>query len=149
MPRGLRLIRYDAGDDVNYLHFSAYRIRVEAVDPVNMDPRIFLYRRNPPDPLRGNTVRDVFFTVCSPVDLEEYPPEAPDPAKQYPFFRRSWVELDFRTTQDAEEFWRIVRSETSVLLAALDRLERLRYREEVWLGSAAPDPDASSEVSIP
>lgn len=146
MARALKLLRLDAGDNVNYEYLSAYRIRIEVEQATDMDDRVFLYRRDPINPHTGET-RDTFFTVCSPVDMEDFPPEDPDPAKQYPFFRRNWVELDFRATGPAEEFWQLVQRELNTLIFALNRLEQLKTRESVWVGAGPPDDSGSSSES--
>jgi hypothetical protein len=142
--RKIRVKRYQVYD-VDYLYFSAYRMRMEIVEAVGMDTRCFLYRRDPVDPYTGD-VTDTFFSVCSPVDMEEYPPGEPDPDKAYPFFRQSFVELDFRATSVAMAAEQLIVSELNVLVQALDRLEDLRLAEDFWIG---PFPDVDVSVSSP
>jgi hypothetical protein len=147
MARALKIKKLDAGPNVNYDWLSAYRLRVEIEQAVDMDARVFLYRRDPINPHTGE-VRDTFFTVCSPVDMEDYPPEDPDPAKQYPFFRRDWIELDFRATSQADEAYAMIVLELNALIFALNRLESLDTVEEFWVGDAPPDDPGNSSESM-
>ena len=144
MARALKVKKLDAGPNVNYLHFSAYRLRVEIEEAVEMDDRVFLYQRRPANAHTGE-VTDVFVTVCSPVDMADYPPGEPDPDRQYPFFRLNYVELDFRATSDAVEAYDLIVAELGTLCRALDRLEQLEAASSVWVGAGPPDEGGSSE----
>ncbi len=145
MARSLKVKRLDAGPNVDYIHFSAYRLRVEIEEAVGLDDRVFLYQRRPVNPHTGDYT-DVFVTVCSPVDMEDYPPDEPDPARQYPFFRLNFAELDFRATSQATEAYDIIVRELGTLCRALDRLERLQVVSSVWVG--AGDPGGGSSESM-
>lgn len=144
MARALKVKKLDAGPNVNYLHFSAYRLRIEIEEAVGLDDRVFLYQREPTNP-HTDDVTDVFVTVCSPVDMADYPPEEPDPARQYPFFRLNFVELDFRATAQADEAYDLIVAELGTLCRALDRLEELQTASSVWVGAGPPDAGGSSE----
>src|SRR5262245_29878407 len=121
--RRLHVKRYAVRNiDANY--YSAYRMRVEVVAAENMDKRIFLYRRDPVNPYT-NEPTDTFFTIASPADLEEFPPEEPDANKAFPFFRKDFVELDFRSLRIAMNAWQVILREISVLIEALNKLEDL------------------------
>lgn len=146
MARALKVKKLDAGPNVNYLHLSAFRLRIEIEEAIDMDDRVFLYQREPVNP-HTNDYLDSFVTICSPVDMEEFPPEEPDPDKQYPFFRRNYVELDFRATSQAEEAFNLIREELNVLVIALNRLEQLHVAEEFWVGAGPPDDSGSSSES--
>ena len=146
MARALKIKKSDAGQNANYYWMSAYRLRIEIEDAVDMDDRVFLYRRDPTNPHTLET-KDTFFTVCSPVDMEDFPPEEPDPAKQYPLFRRNWVELDFRATSQADEAYALIVRELNVLIFALNRLELLKPVETVWVGAGPPDDSGGSSES--
>jgi hypothetical protein len=138
---GLKIKRFKVLN-VDYLGFSAYRLRLEVAEASNMDPRVFVYRRDPVDPYTNDQL-DTFFTVASPVDMEEYPPENPDPQKAYPFLRKSFVELDFRATETALDAERIILSELNVLVVAMTRLAQLEQIEEFWIGEPAPGDSLS------
>ncbi len=150
MPRRLKLTKY-AVTHVNYDYLGAYRMRIEASDAEDVEPHVFLYRRGQVNPYTGTT-SDTFFAVASPVDMAEYPPLAPDPNTSFPFFRLSFIELDFRATRLALEAYQTIVTEVDTLLKALDRLEQLTPVETVWVGAGAPADDSpgtssSSDVS--
>ncbi len=92
--RRLQLQRYEL-QHVNYQSLGAFRLRIEASDPSESgaDPNIFVFLRGPYDPtIAGHT--DTFHTLASPVDMTEYPIDEPTTETEYPFFRKSVVELD-------------------------------------------------------
>lgn len=144
MARGLKVKKFDAGDNVNYEYLSAYRLRLVIDEAVEMDDRVFLFRRDPVNPYT-NEATDTFVTVCSPVDMADYPPEEPDPAKQYPFFRKNAVELDFRATSQAADAYALILRELHTLVFALNRLDRLREADSQWVGTAPGDDGSSSD----
>lgn len=141
MPKGLTLQRYELLN-VDYYYLSAFRLRLEVTDALDMDDRVFLFRRSPVNPYTNDVV-DTFVTVCSPVDMEDYPPEEPDPAKTYPFFRKAELELDFRTSAEAEEAWLKIVDLLNNLVTSLTRLETLTPTTSVRIG----DSDESSSES--
>lgn len=136
MARGLRLQRSEVVN-VDYVYLGAFRLRVDVVDAHDMDDRIFLWRRGPVDPYTGEPT-DNFFTLCSAVDMSEFPGDAPDANKAYPFFRRNWVELDFRAVSQAEEAWRLFQERANVLIESLNILERLVVTQTVQCGAEGP-----------
>lgn len=141
--RGLTLTRLGV-TEINYRWAGAHRIRVEASDPRGgMDPNVFLWRRDPYDPTTGETL-DVALTVCSPVDLADYPAGAPDASTPYPFFRRDYFEVDVRATRLADDLWAAVQVAVGVLCEALDRLEALTPVAAAECG-APPEAQAGSD----
>lgn len=148
VTRRLQLRRF-AVRNVDSQWYSAYRLRVEAHAAENVDPNVFVYRRDPANPYTGD-VTDTFFTVASPVDMSEFPPGQPNPGNAVPFFRQSWIELDFRSTFEAMQAWKLILLEVSTLLDALNRLDELQLVEQLWVGPFAPDPfHGSASVSEP
>lgn len=147
MARRLKVKKYDV-PNVNYQWLGAYRLRIEVSDPSGSgaDPYVFLYLRNLPNPYDGS-VTDVFHAVASPVDLAEYPIGEPDERTTYPFYRLDYVELDFRSTETAQESYILILEEINNLLLALDRLDLLVAAEETWVGAGAPPDDGSSSSS--
>mgnify|MGYP001098188921 CR=1 FL=1 len=137
MPRRLQLRRYEL-QNVNYQWLGAFRLRVEALpEPTSdppMDTNVFIYRRDPVNPYTG-TQTDTFFAVASPVDMSEYPVGAPSATTRFPFFRLNYVELDFRSSAQAEEAWRIIVHDVDNLLKALDRMDQLVPTTTITVGS--------------
>lgn len=120
---------------INVWGTGAYRLHVEASDPVGFDGRVFLYRRLPTDPA-GN-ILDRFVGVASPQDLDSVPVDAPDTNNNWPMFRQSVVELDATSTNEATQYWNNITSSVTVLVEALKRLDALNVVEEVRVGDPA------------
>ena len=126
---------------------NLFRIRVEVIDVSGgIDGRIFLFRRNPISPYT-HTYSDSYMCVCSPVDLADYPSDAPDPMKPYPFFRMASVEADLRSMADLDRFWTLVKSDVCLLTRSLDLADNLAIVEDFDCGNL-PANTSSSSISI-
>lgn len=133
---GVTLVRSEPGP-LNVYRLAAYRLRVDAVDPVGFDGAVFVFHRGPVNPYTTQAT-DTFETVVGPAELGSIPVGAPDPdATGHWFFRVPSAELDFWSTAQAEDAWRLIRDRVAVLVEALGRLARLRVTEEVRLGDPA------------
>lgn len=141
--RRLKVQRYQV-TNIDYLYFSAYRLKLQCTESANMDTRCFVYRRDPANPYTGE-VTDTFFAVASPVDMAEFPPDAPDPRQAYPFFRLDTVELDLRQLELALVTEQLIVDELNVLVHALNKLEVLTPAESFWIG---PFPDDTETQSL-
>ena len=140
MAHGLRLIRYKPVL-VQTQYYTAYRVRIEATNPVGFDGNVFLYKREPVNPHTG-VAMDTFQAIAGPADLAEYWIGAPDPDKAFPFFRLDYIELDLRAESILESLWTKITHEITILLTALDRLADLEFDLELQLG--ATDGSTSS-----
>lgn len=143
MARGITLNRYEV-INVDYLWLSAFRLKIVATDAVGLDNEIFLFRRNPQSPYTEEQT-DTFITICSPVDMADFPVGAPDPLKTFPFFRAASVELDFRTVEQAEDSWVDIVREVGNLVTALNKLENLTPTLQLRIGDDSDDSDSDSE----
>jgi len=131
-------------------YYGGYRVLLSVTTAVDMDAEVFLYRRDPPTfnrPVAGNT----FLTVCSPVDMTEYPIGDPDTELRYPYFRASAVELDFRSLEQAQKFLSDATAAICGLITNLDRLDALTALTPFSCGvppdSEVPDDSETSEDS--
>lgn len=142
--RRLKLVR-KAVTQVNYQFLGAYRLRIEVSDPGNTgaDPYVFLYLRRPVNPYNGDVLDD-FHAIASPVDLAEYPVGEPNALTTYPFYRIDFIELDFRSTEQANDTWTLIVAEVDALLRALDRLDTLEVVEETFVGADADTGNSAS-----
>jgi hypothetical protein len=133
MPRGLRLQRFSIRN-ANHWHLRVFRLRVEVAEvSSDMTEYVFVYRRNPPDPNSGE-VFDEFCAVASITDLSEYPIGDPDPNNAFPFFRKNFVEVDVRSSQEFAEAWELLKTHVCELVEALDRADDLVLDEEFTCG---------------
>lgn len=123
--------RYEIGS------VKGYRFRVVAYGASEMDNEIFLYQQRPLDPTTG-AAADEFTSVCSPADLEEYPVNAPSESL---FFRKSEVDLVFRSIEQADDTWTVLLSEVRTLVRTLDHMDALEPAEIVKVGDP---PDATA-----
>jgi len=127
----------------DYKNLGVFRFRMDVTSAENIDSEIFLYRRFPIDPESGEET-DEFCSICSPVDMEEYPIGEPDVMRDFPFFRKNFVDLMFRATSLAEEAQLVILQQIEVLLDALCRADQLVVAQEVWIPNA-PEESASGD----
>lgn len=145
--RRIRLTRY-AANTVQFNNYGAYRLRVEvtAVEGPDMDPNIFIYRRNPPSPYTQQSC-DNFEAVAGPPQLAAIPAGEPDPDQSWPFYRLPYVELDVASTAQADSIWQEIQSEVCVLVEAMERLTQLKAIQDVWC-PGPPDSNSQSSQSV-
>ena len=108
-------------------------LQVTAVEASGDVPvEIFLFqRREPSSP--NDVSSDVFLTVCSPVDLEDYPAGAPDPSDPDKRYRSNQVTLLCRSSETAETLYYEIVKRTQQLTAAVDRLDDLGDVSTEWV----------------
>jgi len=140
MARGLKLKRFKI-KQANHWHLKVWRIRVE-VDEVSggMDPNIFLWTRNDPDPDTEEVI-DEFMTVATVADMSRYPEADPNPEADNPYYRTDFFEIDVEAQQTYDEVWQIIRLAAEELVLALDRAEQLIVAETAWLGESPPESE--------
>lgn len=117
--------------EVSNTAMTPCRMRVEVVTAAGLPAEVFLYQRFPPDAQAA--VWDHFAAVCSPVDLDHYPPFDPaeppgGPSNQ--FFRHNYFDCRFPSKTLALAVWAVVVEELEFLLAALDAGDVLDTGEE-------------------
>ena len=144
--RRIELTRY-AAENINYTYYGAYRMKVAVTDVEgdDLDKYVFIYQRKAPSPYTGSSC-DEFCAVVGPSQLGDVPAGAPDPDKNWPFYRLDYVELDFMSAEQAEQAWTEIQAEVCRLVGAMDDLEKLQAISDVWCPSA-PDPSSQSESS--
>jgi hypothetical protein len=87
---------------------TGYRIRLEVIAATGLPLEVFVWQRKPILTEQFG-YRDEFSCPASVADLEEYPPDDPDPAPGAPpFFRRSFTDLIFRNSELAADGLRIL-----------------------------------------
>lgn len=153
MAHGIKLTKSEVLH-VNHHHLGAFRMRVDASEPVDMDDAgVFLYLRNPPDP-RTSVETDYYQGVCSPVDMAQFPYGEPLEGASPRFFRLSYFELDFRSIGiesdppakiSALQCWTDTQANVCVLMTALDVLEDLTPTATHVCGAAATSSESTSD----
>ena len=140
--RGVKLRRL-AQEHFTVNAVTGFRFTVEALDPWLMPDEIFRFERRPWSPANE---ADFFDGVCSPADLEEYPPDAPDPGSASKFFRKKIIDLVFRSQSEADEAWDLIQEEVDVLVSTLNLMDRLTAAETVTIGNPSPADSSSSSI---
>ena len=144
MATGITLKRFQSKIiDVRWA--GAFRLRIEASEPTGelYDAGVFLYNRRPANPY-SDIIADTFIGIPSPVEYADYPLFEPNEESPYPFFRKSFVELDFPAIIPAEEAWFSILAQVEVLCRALDTLKNLSVTAIVRVGAALEVSDSVS-----
>lgn len=125
-----------------------YRLIVNAINPIRMTDKVFLYERQP-HRTEQDEERDIFVSVCSPGDLSAYPIDQPGSGEGPPLYRLSYVDLVFRSTQGVEDTWEALWNDVQELVIALENIRILSRSEvrHVWAGRVQPLPSSSSSIS--
>jgi hypothetical protein len=122
----------------NFESTDGIRVRITASDPHLMSAKVFAYLMLPLVP--GATERaGAFDHVCSPIDLEEYPENAPIPNSRPAWFRLDYVDVLLRSRAEVEAFIRDVVEDVQRLKATLDVMDTLIPGGSVWVGPPPPE----------
>jgi hypothetical protein len=121
---------------------DCFRTRVVADGANGLPNRVFAWRQIPLQPAE-ETKTAVFSHVCSPVDLADFPIDAPRVNDVPPWFRLDWVEYDTWTREEAYETYQAIVADVASLLVSLDNAEVMVEEPPIWLGYH-PWDDSSS-----
>jgi hypothetical protein len=149
MAYRLKLKRFEL-TNVNFRYVGAFRMRIEASDPDNtgVDPNVFLYQRNLPNPYDGS-VTDIYLGISSIVDMSDYPIGEPVASTTFPFYRLDYVELDVRAVQLADQIWGATKTAISRLLRIMDTMKNnLSLVEEVWICESTEEGQDSEQSAV-
>lgn len=121
------------------------RIRFDIDQACGVDREVFAYRMLPATPGTGDK-EGHFSHICSPVDIADYPKDAPRAGHVPEWFRLDYVDVLVRSTAEAADFMRIVREDLESLNETLNRMDTLVPGGEEQIGDVCPD-SSSSESS--
>jgi hypothetical protein len=124
-------VRYYGPEDLAGL--QAYRLRVVVAAATDISTKIFVFRTKVDSNTdQGfNSTNDSFVSVADPVDLEQYPEDAPDLDNNMPYYRLDEVTLDFRSVGELEDVKALIETDINSLVASMKSLETLTLMEEV------------------
>lgn len=114
-------------------NMDGVRVRIEATAANLMPTKIFAYQTLPLAPGAAEAVA-AFDHVCSAVDLEEYPEDAPLENARPEWFRLNYVDVLLRTRDEAKDFIDGVVADIRMLKDALDITETLTLTGDLWIG---------------
>lgn len=112
-----RVTRNEDNDDR-----QAWVMTLEVTNTVDVQEEIFVFQRTLPT-VQANVVSepvDLFVSIAEPVDLEDYPINAPELDRQMPFFVAPTVSLKFRSLVVLEETWEYIQEDIQGLVTALN-----------------------------
>lgn len=108
------------------------RVRIQIDDAILMPTKIFAYQVLPVKP--GDTeALAAFDHVCSVVDLEEYPEDAPNESDRPAWFRADYVDIFLRSQEEVRAFIAAVLEDIKILKNTLDISDNLLPAGEVWI----------------
>jgi hypothetical protein len=125
---------------------DAIRVRFDIIRACEMASKVFAYRMLPLSPRTSETV-GTYSHVCSPVDLEEYPEDAPLADQSPEWFRLSYVDVLVRSREEAESFINVIKADINSLYETLNRIDDLEPGTETLLGQDCPTESSSSDSS--
>ena len=100
---------------------QSYDMVIEVLSATGMPKEIFVFQRGIAPPYTGaEPPTDYFVSVADPVDLQDYPPMAPDIAAWDPFYRMDQATLSFRSMEDLEETWESIQQDITGLVNCLN-----------------------------
>jgi len=125
MARGIALKRQQQA----YVPVGAavgVRLTIQAYSAVNMTNHVFVHRRV--------GTKDEFVHVATPYAISVYPVDTPG---QDGYFRKTSLDVVFKTETEALEAWKAIQEEVKALIAALDAADALSQIEKVPIGDAS------------
>jgi hypothetical protein len=110
------------------------RVRIVADSADLMPTKIFAYQLLPVKPGAEEPI-GMFDHVCSPVDLEEFPEDAPLLNSRPQWFRLDYVDVLLRSREETREFINAVVEDVKILKDTLDITEDLVPDGDLWIGT--------------
>ena len=101
----------------------SHRLQAWVADSTDVSPGVFVYQRYPPLP-EETEPDDKFVNIASASDMAEYPLDEPVDA-QHPFFRRTSIDLVFRSVAVMNQSWASIQADIRELMRNLNRLDAL------------------------
>ena len=122
-------VKYSRTEQTENLY--GYDLKLEVLEATDMPEEIFVFQRRTSPPLEaGQDPTDTFVCIADPVDLQEYPPTAPDLENEMPYFRVKEVLLRFRSMITLEETRDLIDEDIQLLVNSLKAVETVVPTEE-------------------
>jgi hypothetical protein len=119
MPKAIQISRQST---VWIPHLQSYKLVVEAINPEDMPQEVFIKQRL--KNFAQDSFDDNFVAVCTPVQLEDLPVNAPDAGNS--FYRVSKIELVGRLPEALDKIFDSLLYEVEKLVADLNALDDLK-----------------------
>ncbi len=124
---------------------QGFRMQVRAHDAVGLPNEIFVYRVQTVDP-ESSIQKASFQNIASSADLEELPINGTT-ADSPLLFRKTSIDVLFRSPITLEEAWELIQKDVKQLINTLDALDRLTVTDDVLIGVAEEGVSSSSSSS--
>jgi len=111
-------------------NYQAFTLLVEVEEAVDMTGKIFVFQRrviSATDP----TLEDYFICIADPVDLEEFPEDAPDMEHNIPYYRVDSVLIKFRSMVELEETKVLIGQDIQGLINSMKAEASVPVTEEI------------------
>ncbi len=122
---------------------DVFRLTIAASDGHLMPNAIFAYLQEPLQPGEAEMV-DVFDHVCSPVDLQDYPVNAPRVNAVPPWFRCDSVDIEVPTREQGLEALHAIVGDVTSLVFGMNAADVLVDQPPIWIGFQPGDAGGSS-----
>lgn len=126
-------VRYTKEDQQEGLY--SYGLLVEALSATDMTDKIFVIQRgvrSGVDPEVDEPAElDKFQFIASPIELDQYPADAPDLAHDIPYYRVNTVRFSFRSYEELEETLALIKADIAKLITSLKAEAAIADVEEV------------------
>lgn len=132
MARSIDLTRYSESTAPVEGRGDAFRLRIEASNPVDMPKEIFLFVQGPKD-MNTGTVHEYFLGIATPDDLVTYPVNSPDPNIDPPYYLKDTIDVLVESREVADYIWSEVRAQVKTLIEALNNKDTLSADETVTI----------------
>ena len=115
---------YTRTDPTTIPHPQAYQLDVVVSASTNVSKNIFVFRKKVPSvtDVQSNQSQEDFISIADPVDLEEFPDNAPDMTNEIPYFRLDHVSLRFRCAEDLDNTQTLIEQDIQHLVDSLNIL---------------------------
>ena len=109
---------------------QAVYLRATVLSAVDMPSKIFVTQS-----AASPNGADQFICLADPVDLEEFPEDAPDMDAEIPYYRVNTITLAFRSVDDLLETKTMLKADIEKLVASVNAAVNLREDEVVTYGT--------------
>jgi hypothetical protein len=111
-----------------------FRLRVTASDAVGMPNEIFLANRELLDPENptGDT-KVMFQSICSVIDLDQYPINAIQTGQWPPFFRVAVIDIPLPSLDTCDYVIDQTKQQVASLIKQHNDLDKMVVADEVWI----------------
>ena len=122
-------VKYETSDVDDVL--MAYSLVMTVTEATDITDKIFVFHQDTEEATS-------FSHIASPLDIHEFPEDAPDIINNMPYFRLSTASLLFRSLGDLVETKKMISADISCLVRDMSNVTETPLEEEVTYDGTAP-----------